>query len=261
MILLQLRIIGSFLFTIFLQEVCMFKKVLLSAVVLAAAVSMTGCAGGAGGLPTFGSDFGKKSTPMGDLRIPYTDLLSYYGYVTPGAKPDAVENGKNMFYIYVWVPIVAPEIGVRMCSPAAGEPKAGDFVSPDYTANAKDKTNYFDTWINFERSADILNPQDIKAKIASTSWLLYDSNDDSSEMPKQPSGSKYNSLLRITSSPSDPLKALVRGLYRVGFTTYKTGDVKGSFLAQVGAPIKIPGVVIAKDIDGLVAAIEKNASK
>jgi hypothetical protein len=238
----------------------MFKKALLAAVALAA-VTTIGCAGGGGGLPTFGSDFGKKSTPMGEIRIPYTELISYYGYVAPGAQPDAVVNGKNMFFVYVWIPIVAPEIGLRMCSPAAGAPKAGDFVSPDFTANAQDKTNYFDTWINLERAADILNPADIKAKVASTSWLLYDSNDDSGEMPKQPSGSKYNSLVRITSSPSDPLKALVRGLYRIGFTTYKTGDVKGSFLAQVGAPIKIPGVVVAKDIDALVAEIEKNAAK
>ena len=238
----------------------MFKKVLLAAVSFAV-VTTIGCAGGGGGLPNFGADFGKKSTPMGEIRIPYTDCISYYGYVAPGAQPDAVVNGKNMFFLYVWIPIVAPEIGVRMCSPAAGAPKAGDFVSPDYTANTSDKTNYFDTWINFERAADIINPEDIKAKAASTSWILYESNDDSGEMPKQPSGSKYNSLLRVTSSTSEPLKALVRGLYRVGFTTYKVGEVKGSFLAQVGAPIKIPGVVVAKDINSLVAEIEKNAAK
>ena len=64
-------------------------------------------------------------------------------------------------------------------------------------------------------------------------------------MPAQPSGSKYNSLMRITSDTSNPTKSLVMGLYRIGFTTYKTGEVQGSFLAQMGAPIKLPGVQVA----------------
>ena len=51
--------------------------------------------------------------------------------------------------------------------------------------------------------------------------------------------------MRITSDTSNPTKSLVMGLYRIGFTTYKTGEVQGSFLAQMGAPIKLPGVVVA----------------
>ena len=51
--------------------------------------------------------------------------------------------------------------------------------------------------------------------------------------------------MRITSDPSNPEKSLVMGLYRIGFTTYKTGEVQGSFLAQLGAPIKLPGVSVA----------------
>ena len=46
-------------------------------------------------------------------------------------------------------------------------------------------------------------------------------------------------------SSANPTKSLVMGLYRIGFTTYKKGEVNGSFLAQVGAPIKLPGVKIA----------------
>ena len=83
---------------------------------------------------------------------------------------------------------------------------------------------------------------------------MYDSNDDSGELPAQPSGSKYNSLMRITSEVSNPLKALVAGLYRIGFTTYKTGEVQGSFIAQVGAPVKLPCVKIAKTLDELTKA-------
>ncbi len=76
-------------------------------------------------------------------------------------------------------------------------------------------------------------------------------------MPAQPSGSKYNSLMRVTSETSDPLKSLVVGLYRIGFTTYKTGEVQGGFLAQVGAPVKLPGVKIAKDLNALQTAVGK----
>ena len=83
------------------------------------------------------------------------------------------------------------------------------------------------------------------AKAKTTKWISIEQNDDSSEMPAQPSGSKYNSLMRITSDTSNPTKSLVMGLYRIGFTTYKRGEVTGSFLAQIGAPIKLPGVQIA----------------
>ncbi|MGZ3905035.1 MAG: LipL32 family surface lipoprotein [Bacteroidia bacterium] len=44
------------------------------------------------------------------------------------------------------------------------------------------------------------------------------------------------------------------GLYRIGFTTYKVGEVQGSFVAQVGAPVKLPGVKIAKTLDELAKA-------
>ena len=73
-------------------------------------------------------------------------------------------------------------------------------------------------------------------------------------MPAQPSGSKYNSLMRITSEVSNPTKAIVMGLYRIGFTTYKTGEVQGSFMAQLGAPVKLPGVAVAVKPEDLAKA-------
>jgi hypothetical protein len=76
-------------------------------------------------------------------------------------------------------------------------------------------------------------------------------DDGSSEMPALPSGSKYNSLLRYKSDTSDPLKALTVMLYRVGFTTFKKGEVKGTFRADVQAPVALPGVGVAKTIDEL----------
>jgi len=202
-------------------------------------------------LDKFGADMGKKSAMGKDMRIPYTDMISYYGYVKPGAKPDEERDGKKYYYVYVWIPAVAPEIGIRMISPVPDkmEPVEGDMMAPDFKENMADKTNYFDTWISFERALEVTAPADAATKGKTAKWVSYGNNDDSGEMPAQPSGSKYNSLMRITSETSDPMKSLVAGLYRIGFTTYKKGEVQGSFLAQIGAPVKLPGVKVAKTLE------------
>jgi hypothetical protein len=96
--------------------------------------------------------------------------------------------------------------------------------------------------------------EDVAAKAKTAKWTTLESNDDSSDMPAQPSGSKYNSLMRMTSEVSNPLKAITLGLYRIGFTTYKTGEVQGSFLAQLGAPVKLPGIAVAVKPEDLVKA-------
>ena len=224
------------------------RKKILTAVVAFAALTVTTQAQK---LDKFGADMGKKSLMGKDIRIPYTDMTSYYGFIKPGTKPDEERGGKKYYYLYVWIPAVAPEIGIRMVSPVSEKmaPSEGDMVSPEYKANEADKTSYFDTWISFERALDVVSAADAATKGKTAKWVSYGNNDDSGEMPAQPSGSKYNSLMRITSNTSDPLKSLVAGLYRIGFTTYKTGDVQGSFLAQVGAPIKLPGVKVAKTLE------------
>ena len=86
---------------------------------------------------------------------------------------------------------------------------------------------------------------------------MIEQNDDSGEMPAQPSGSKYNSLMRITSDAGNPTKSLVAGLYRIGFTTYKVGEVNGGFLAQIGAPVKLPGVIVAESLDKMIELLGK----
>ncbi|HEX9980142.1 MAG TPA: LipL32 family surface lipoprotein [Flavobacterium sp.] len=230
------------------------KKVLAGALCLA-----LGMTAAAQKLDKFGAEMGKKSVMGKEIRVPYTDISSYYGYIKPGSAPDETKGGKKMYYVYVWVPVAAPEIGIRMVSPAPDgmKPSDKDYVSPDYTANATDTKSYFDTWVTFERAMDIVKLEDVAAKAKTAKWVTIDSNDDSGEMPAQPSGSKYNSLMRITSSTSEPTKSLVMGLYRIGFTTYKKGEVQGSFLAQIGAPVKLPGVAISAKPETLAAAAKK----
>lgn len=211
-------------------------------------------------LDKFGADMGKKSAMGKEIRVPYTDVISYYGYIKPGSTPDEVREGKKYYYLYVWIPAVAPEIGIRMISPVPDKmaPAEGDFSSEAFKANADERKAFFDTWISFEKAAGVTSADDIVAKGKTAKWNKFDHNDDSSEMPAQPSGSKYNSLLRITSDTSDPLKSLTVGLYRIGFTTYKTGEVEGGFLAQVGAPVKLPGVQVGTDLDALMKAVKGN---
>jgi hypothetical protein len=230
------------------------KKMLAGALCVAIGLTAT-----AQKLDKFGADMGKKSVMGKEIRVPYTDIQSYYGYIKPGTAPDEVKNGKKMYYVYVWIPVAAPEIGVRMVSPAPEGMKPGekDYVSPDFTANASDTKSFFDTWVTLERAMDIVKIEDVASKAKTAKWVTIDVNDDSGEMPAQPSGSKYNSLMRITSNPSDPTKSLVMGLYRIGFTTYKKGEVQGSFLAQIGAPVKLPGVAVAARPEDIAAAAKK----
>jgi len=226
------------------------KKLLLVLFVVLATASLTN----AQKLDKFGSSVEKTIGPK-TIRVPYTDVISYLGFVAPGTQ-DAIVEGKKFYYIYVWVPAVVPEIGVRMMSPVGDNKIKGAIESADYSANAA-STDYFDTYITIERS-NIIKVEDISAdKAKSAKWITLDKNDDSSDMPAQPSGSKYNSLIRYTSVASDPLKALTVGLYRIGFTTYKTGEVKGTFLAEIASPVKIPGVAVAKTIDELLVQLKK----
>jgi hypothetical protein len=224
--------------------------------VLLAAIGVTCTLGmNAQKLDKFKAETGKQTKMGKEFRINYTDKIGYYGYIKPGAAPDETRDGKKYYYLYLWIPAAAPEIGVRMISPVPEKmsPEKEDIVSPDYTANESDKKNYFDTWISLERAEGVTSLSDLdKGKTAK--WNSYGSNDDSSEMPAQPSGSNYNSLMRVMSETSNPAKALVTGLYRIGFTTYKVGEVQGGFFAEVGAPVKLPGVKIAKTIDDLKAA-------
>ncbi|MBL0355528.1 MAG: hypothetical protein IPP72_00950 [Chitinophagaceae bacterium] len=206
-------------------------------------------------LGKFGSDLGMKTVLGKDIRPPYTDVNNYFGFIEPGAKPDAEKGGKKYYYVYIWIPIAAPEIGVRMVSPVpeSMNPEGTDIASETFTKNATDRASYFDTWITLERAVNIISLTDIQNKVSGANWVQLGYNDDCSELPAQPSGQKYNSLFRVTSSPGDPLKALTVGLYRIGFTTFKTGAVQGSFVAQIGAPVKLPGIKLSNTIAGLIS--------
>lgn len=206
-------------------------------------------------LPKFGSSIEKKVGPK-TFKVPYTDVVSYLGYAEPGSEDETKEN-KKFYYIYVWIPAVAPELGVRMASPVPSKYKVKNPIVAANFEEQKDSEDYFDTYITLERSDIFTTDKITEENVKAANWVVLERNDDSSEMPSNPGGSSYNSLLRYKSQASDPAKALTAGLYRVGFTTYKVGEVRGTFLAEVAAPVKLPGVALAKTVDELVAQLNK----
>ncbi|MFY8351774.1 LipL32 family surface lipoprotein [Pseudoalteromonas sp. SSM20] len=218
----------------------MLKKALLIA---SSAVALTACVSSSG--PAL-----KSSVTQGvagvEARLPYANYTNYFGYVDASVKPEGKYKNKDAYYLYAWVPAAVDEIGVSMVSPATSTPADSDFVNANYTKNyGSDSKTFFDTYLVLDRM-DIIDPAKIKNGGKSLQTLTY--NDDSSELPQNPGGQSYNSLLRQTSDVNNPTKALVRGVYRISFTSFRSA-VEGSFEATVGT--NVPGVKIAASLEEL----------
>ncbi|PCK06934.1 MAG: hypothetical protein COA42_16830 [Alteromonadaceae bacterium] len=192
-----------------------------------------------------------KKGPV-EISVPYAKYTKYFGYVDQNVKPEGKYKNKDAYYLYVWVPAAADEIGLSMISPAKGKAGKKDFKHSNFKAGMKsDKKAYFDTYLVLDRMA-VVDPGKIKSAKKVLDTLA--KNDDSSELPKNPGGSKYNSLLRHKSQLGNPTKAIVRGLYRITFTSFR-GDVKGSYLATVGT--NVPGLKIADSLEELHKIVNK----
>lgn len=186
-----------------------------------------------------------KSKGFGPMKVslPYVNYNKYYGYVDKGAKPEGKYQNKDAYYLYVWVPAAIDELGISMVSPATGKPGKDDFKHGYFDKGMKkDKKAFFDTYLVLDRM-DVTDKKKIKSggKVLQT----LQTNDDSGELPKNPGGRKYNSLLRHESQVGSPTKALVRGLYRITFTSFR-GEVSGSYMATLGS--NIPGIKIAASL-------------
>lgn len=179
-------------------------------------------------------------------QAPYSSVEKYYGFISPSSKPDGIYKGKNAYYLYFWVPAAIDEVGIGMYSPSTDMPGGSDFTGPKFKESYNaDKKSYFDTFVALERIAII---DAAKIKDGNGAGQLLGENDDTSEIPANPGGQKYNSVLRVKTDTSNPTKALVRSVYRITFTSFR-GNVKGSFVAQVGT--NIPGVKIASSLSEL----------
>ncbi len=227
-------------------------KALYAFAALAVLAGALSCGGGTGLRSSVQKGFGPFSA-----KIPYLNNVNYFGFVGPEIRADGKHNGKDAFYLYFWVPAVIDEVGVSMVSPAQGiSPDSDDFKHPRFDEmNQADPAAYFDTWIRLERM-DIASAGSIKKGGRAISTLA--ENDDTGELKAQPSGSHYNSLVRVRTEAANPLKALVRGVYRITFTSFR-GEIRGSYVATVGT--NIPGVKIAASLPELHNLVNEPAGK
>lgn len=181
------------------------------------------------------------------INLPYANVVRYFGYVSPSITPDGKVKGKDAYYLYMWVPAAVDEIGVAMYSPADIKPGKDDFVHPAFEKGmAENPKAYFDTYLVLDRLV-ILDAAKIKDGAKAQVFNLAE-NDDSSEIPANPGGHKYNSLIRVKTDTANIQKALVRSVYRIAFTSFR-GNVTGSYLVQVGT--NVPGVKIAPSLEQL----------
>ncbi|MFD2564632.1 LipL32 family surface lipoprotein [Aquimarina rubra] len=193
-------------------------------------------------LKKFKSTIVKKIGPK-EINVPYLHMTSYLEYVDGNNEDEVVEGNKN-YYVYVWIPVAANEIGVRMKSPVGKIKVKNAVASDDYNKNANSK-DILDQFISLHRS-NIKNPEAISlSNIENATWTeMYpnahlDDDDDTTEEA------------RFINKTNDPLNMLARGLYRVSFRTYDHDGVKGTFLGQIGFPVKIPGIIISRDIEDI----------
>jgi hypothetical protein len=188
-----------------------------------------------------------------EARLPYANYSNYFGYVDSSVQPEGKYKGKDTYYLYAWVPAAVDEIGVSMMSPAVSAPAEADFKHANYTPGMqKNADKFFDTYIVFDRLNIIDN-----TKIKNGGKVLQNlgRNDDTSELPANPSGANYNSLLRKTTSMNNASEALVRGVYRISFTSFRS-NVEGSFEATIGT--NVPGVKIAASLEELHELVNGN---
>jgi len=204
-----------------------------------------------------GSDYNFKSSKtegVGPLKVnlPYVKYEKYFGYVDTNVKPEGKYKDKDAYYLYLWVPAAIDELGVSMVSPAIDKPGKKDFVHSVFKKGMKkDKKAFFDTYLVLDK----LDISDTK-KIVNGGKVIktLKTNDDSSELPKNPGGKKYNSILRHESKVSSPTESLVRGVYRISFTSFR-GKVNGSYMATIGS--NIPGIKVANSLEKLSKLVNK----
>jgi len=196
-------------------------------------------------LKKFKSTITKKIGPK-EINIPYIYMTSYLEYVDGSNEDEIAEDLKN-YYVYIWIPVAANEIGVRMKSPV-GKTKVKNAITSDaYQKNMRSK-DALDQFISFQRST-IKNPENVDQDgIKNTTWTTMHPNAMDSDLTDNDDTTEES---RFISKTDDPLNVLSRGLYRVSFRTYNHDGTKGTFLGQIGFPVKIPGIIVARNIDDL----------
>ncbi|MBN1960945.1 MAG: hypothetical protein JW841_08360 [Deltaproteobacteria bacterium] len=217
-------------------------------------------------LDTFQADLGRETSPFGEIRLPYADIYGYFGFAKPTndnsqnqLDPKTTLTEARAFYVYLWLPQALPELGLRLISPVPKsiEPSPRDAGDDNFEQNYyQDPKSFFDAWMRIERCPTIAMPEVVNNQQCSQ-WVKLAENDDSKEMPDLPNGIYGNCLMRVASINDDPLKSISRGLYRIAIGADKNNKLFGSFLLQVGAPVELNGLAMARSTEELHKIITK----
>ena len=175
--------------------------------------------------------------------VPELSVTQYFGYASAGTEAPLA--------VYLWLPMSTPELSVRMITPALGPRhmhRVRALTEPDYLAHAGEKT-YFDPALSIARCPEVVLPSQVAEPCGQ--WVFLAENTDSPEAGRSPDGLWHNSAVRLTPHPSAPERSLDRGLYRLWVRPERGTVLRGTFTLEIGAPILLDGLVMARSLPGL----------
>lgn len=192
------------------------------------------------GLNKFVSITSAKMVEGKRVRSEYPAMSGYVGHCE--------NNNQNEKYLYLWVPNLIQEVGVRVISPIGDyTPDSKDILEPNALLK---KDTGFDPMIVFEMP---VVPMTDKSKIlesgSKVTWKSTLKNDDATEKVTGITGKETASVLRMAATSSKFL-----GLYRIKISAVKDTKLIGSYLMQAGS-VDSNGIIISDNLEDLFKKI------
>lgn len=182
----------------------------------------------------------------------YTLIKTLYGIIPTKNIASAPIKDTVNYFVFLWLPDSVNEISVRLISPVPPltSPNKGDKITEDYQ-DPPDTSykKYFDPEVRLEKSTNASAPEDAFQKTGLL-WKRLGYNDNSSELPAQPSGEKNNSRLMVVTDKKKNIR-LTAGLYRVRFRAHTEKNPEGTFMMQVGVREMVPGIKLFRRAEEL----------
>jgi hypothetical protein len=172
---------------------------------------------------------------------PYIGTVRYFNFFEKDDPADDTSKNQNRYYFYFSLPVSTNEIGARAVSPIPTTilPARGDQVAVNYFENESNKGDFFDPVIIIEKC--------ISDENGNSQWIELGMNDNSEELPAQPTGERKNALVRVTSDTADVNKMLVPALYRVVVMDKNDLPAIGGCFIQVGITKQVTGFMLYRD--------------
>lgn len=181
--------------------------------------------------------FSVNSDNNGNVTIgPYVGSVRYFGFFEEEEYIDESGEQEYRYYFYFTLPESTTEIGARAVSPIPTTimPSRGDQVAVNYFENESNKQDFFDPVIVIEKCVNDAN--------GNSYWVELGKNDNSDELPAQPTGERKNACVRVASDSTNADKMLVPALYRVVVMDSENRPAVGGCFIQLGTTRQISGL-------------------